>query len=259
MVDLRNMTIGQLANMPARDFVELEAIIDKEVYERDRTKLYRVYPDKGPLRRELYPKHLLHMAAGKKFNERALLGGNRSGKTFCCCYEIVCHMMGYYPSWWEGFRFQQAVSVWSSGEDTKAVRESLQPTYLGAYGNFGTGLVPAVNLLGFTPRSGVPEAVDAFTVKHVSGGTSRLLFKSYDQGRESFQASKVDIIQFDEEPPQAIYSEGLTRTLSTVPGRPNGLVVCGFTPLKGLSGVVLSYVPGGQAKEGAVGLGLVDV
>jgi phage terminase large subunit-like protein len=57
---------------------------------------------------------------------------------------------------------------------------------------------------------------------------------------------------FDEEPPLAIYSEGLTRTLSTVPGEPSGLVMCAFTPLKGLTGLVLSYMPGGERQEGAL-------
>lgn len=57
---------------------------------------------------------------------------------------------------------------------------------------------------------------------------------------------------FDEEPPIAIYTEGLTRTMSTVPGEESGLVMCTFTPLKGLSGVVLSYMPGGARLDGAI-------
>jgi phage terminase large subunit-like protein len=89
-------------------------------------------------------------------------------------------------------------------------------------------------------------------VRSAHGGLSRLVLKSYDQGRESFQAAKVDLVQFDEEPPIAIYTEGLTRTMSTGPGEPNGLVICGFTPLRGLSAVVLSFMPGGQQLEGAL-------
>ena len=116
----------------------------------------------------------------------------------------------------------------------------------------GTGLIPGDRIIATTARSGVPDAIDAVTVKHSSGGTSRLVFKSYDQKRESFQAAKIDVMQFDEEPPIDIYSEGLTRVLSTVPGQPSGLVICGFTPLRGLSGVVLSYMPGGQRLEGEV-------
>jgi phage terminase large subunit-like protein len=113
-------------------------------------------------------------------------------------------------------------------------------------------LIPYDNIVHATPRGNVPGAVDSVTIKSGHGGISRLLFQSYDQGRESFQASKIDVMQFDEEPPSEIYTEGLTRTMSTVPGEPNGLVICGFTPLRGLSAVVLSYMPGGERVEGAV-------
>lgn len=172
--------------------------------------------------------------------------------TMACSFETTCHLIGWYPPWWEGFRFNRPIVAWASGEDTKAVRESLQFTFLGAIDHFGTGLIPKRNILGTTARSGVPEAIDAVTIKSNNGGVSRLLFKAYDQGRESFQAAAVDVMQFDEEPPANIYGEGLTRVLSTVPGQPNGLVICGFTPLKGLSEVVLSYMPGGTMAEGAV-------
>jgi len=50
----------------------------------------------------------------------------------------------------------------------------------------------------------------------------------------------------DEEPPIGIYSEFLTRTMATVPGEKNGLLMNTFTPLKGLSGVVLLFLPGGK-------------
>ena len=235
-----------------------EALVAEERH-RAHNKLFLLYPDTGPLRRELYAKHMMFFRAGAMrdeagdlYNERAAMGANRSGKTLACCYEHTCHLTGIYPPWWEGFRFDRPVVGWAAGEDTKAVRESLQVTFLGPTGAHGTGLIPKKNILNISPRAGVPEAVDAIAISHRLGGTSRLLFKSYDQGRESFQASKIDVMQFDEEPPSDIYSEGMTRTMSTVPGEPNGLVICGFTPLRGLSSVVLSFMPGGQRVEGAV-------
>jgi phage terminase large subunit-like protein len=215
-------------------------------------KLYGLYPDEGPLRRELYGKHLKHFAAGLRHNERALVGGNRSGKTLACSYEHTLHLIGWYPAWWDGFRFSRPIVGWAAGEDTKAVRESLQTTFLGPPGALGSGLIPRDRIERVVARGGVPDAVDAVQVRHSSGATSRLVFKSYEMGRENFQAAKVDVMQFDEEPPQAIYTEGMTRTMSTVPDEPNGLVICGFTPLRGLSGVVLSFMPGGDPKEGTV-------
>lgn len=212
-------------------------------------KLYALYPNDGPLRRELYGKHLEFFIAGATHDERAFLAGNRTGKSFCVGYEATLHMIGWYPDWWAGRRFDRPVTVWVGGEDTKAVRESLQPTLLGPEEARGTGLIPAANIERAPARSGVPDAIDFVQVKHVSGGLSRLVFKSYDQGRESWQASSVDVVVMDEEPPLAIYTEALTRTMSTVPGRPNGIVMCAFTPLKGISDTVLQFLPGGAYPE----------
>jgi phage terminase large subunit-like protein len=252
MLDISGLTPDALMRLPPQEFAELERLIDKQTREAAERKFYTLYPDRGPLRRELYPKHLDFFRAGREFQERAFIAANRSGKSFCVCYEVVCHLTGEYPEWWEGRRFDRPITTWVAGEDTKAVRESLQPTLLGITGAHGTGLIPGKLLINTTARSGVPEAVDAFTVRHVSGGVSRGVFKTYDQGRESFQASKVDVVVFDEEPPIAIYTEGLTRTMSTVPGEESGIVMCAFTPLKGLSGMVLSFMPGGERKEGAL-------
>lgn len=206
-------------------------------------RLFALYPDAGPLRREMYPKHLAFFTAGKSHNERAFLGGNRAGKSTCVGYEATCHLIGYYPSWWEGRRFNRPVTGWLCGEDVKALRESLQIGLLGRVGELGTGLIPRENIINVTPRSGVPEAFDTITLRHSSGGISRAVFKTYDQGRESYQGAKVEVIMLDEEPPLPIYTESLLRTMATEPGEENGLVMAAFTPLKGLSDVVRSFMP----------------
>ena len=79
------------------------------------------------------------------------------------------------------------------------------------------------------------------SVAHISGGNSLLSLKSYDQRREAFQGTEQDIIWLDEEPPIDIYTECLIRTMTT-----NGLLILTFTPLEGLSEVVLNYLPGGK-------------
>lgn len=230
---------------------EMRREIAKELRARikraeSRRKLWTLYPDEGPLRRELYGKHLDFFRAGLKHQERAIVGANRSGKTMAGGYEVTLHLLGQYPEWWEGRRFTRPITAWVSGEDAKAVRDSLQVTLFGAHNDLGTGLVPGDSIVGRpTSRAGVPEAFDSANIRHISGATSRLAFKSYDQGRESFQAAKVDVVMYDEEPPEDVYSEGLTRTMSTVPGEENGLVICTFTPLSGISNVVQKYLPGG--------------
>lgn len=183
--------------------------------------------------------------AGALHNERCFLGANRSGKSFCVGYEASCHLIGWYPHWWTGRRFDRGVVCWAAGEDVKAVRESLQPKLIGSMEEKGTGLIPRDNIVDVMARSGVSGAADYAVIKHSSGGYSRLVLKSFDQGRESFQASEVDVIVLDEEPPLPIYTEALTRTIATVPGKPNGIIMCAFTPLKGISETVLQFLPWG--------------
>jgi phage terminase large subunit-like protein len=223
---------------------ELRLLMELES-RRARRKIYALYPETGALSRHNYDKHTEFFAAGALHNERAFIGANRSGKSFCVGYEATCHLIGWYPDWWVGRRFDRGITCWASGEDAKAVRESLQPTLIGPADARGTGLIPG-DLLGKPAmRGGIPDAIDFVQVGHSSGSQSRLVFKAYEQGRESFQASRVDVVLFDEEPPLSIYTEGLTRTLATVPGEENGLVMCAFTPLKGLSETVLQFLPGG--------------
>jgi phage terminase large subunit-like protein len=206
-------------------------------------RMFAFYPETGPLRRELYPKHMAFFAAGSEHNERAFIGGNRTGKSTCVGYEATCHLIGWYPEWWVGRRFYRPIQAWLCGEDTKALRESLQVGLLGRIGEIGTGMIPKENLLNLTPRSGVAEAYDTVTIRHSSGGISRAVLKTYDQGRESYQGAKVEVIMLDEEPPLPIYTESLMRTMATVPGEENGIVMAAFTPLKGLSDVVQTFLP----------------
>ena len=176
---------------------ELHRLLEEQAQHEAENKLFTMYPDTGPLRRELYAKHLIHFRAGATHNERALMGGNRSGKSVACTYEHTLHLTGLYPDWWEGFRFDRPITGWASGEDSKSVRESLQIGFLGKMEQMGTGMIPKANVTGWPTRPGVADAIDTVLVKHTSGGISRLVLKSYDQGREASQAAQVDVIHFD--------------------------------------------------------------
>src|SRR5947209_1230409 len=81
--------------------------IQKELQRRtERRKITTYYPDEGPLRRELYPKHCEFFAAGPKYRERLILAANRVGKTEGVGgYELALHLTGNYPAWWKGRTF----------------------------------------------------------------------------------------------------------------------------------------------------------
>ena len=54
----------------------------------------------------------------------------------------------------------------------------------------------------------------------------------------------------DEEPPSGVYTECVMRLTSTVPGEKSGIMMIACTPVKGLSEVILRYLPGGKLHEG---------
>lgn len=244
---LRDATPEELARLAPDDLAELVAIVERQEHDWSRRYFDRLYPDDGPLRRALYPKHLEFFERGCAHQERAFIAGNRVGKTTAAGYEIVAHATGLYCDWWPGRRFGGAVECWACGVDAKAVRDTIQQKLLGKPGSFGTGLVPGDLIIGKPTPGGVPEAVDTVRVRHVSGGVSEITFKNYEQDRESYQGTEKQVVWYDEEPPMTIYTEGLTRTMSTDPSQASGLVMCTFTPLLGMSEVVLAFLPGGKA------------
>jgi phage terminase large subunit-like protein len=228
--------------MPSR------AAIEAELLYRSQHKLDSYYPENGPMRRELYVKHMQCFEAGDTFAERCFMAANRVGKSEGVgAYEMTLHLIGKYPPWWKGRRFTRPISAWAAGKDAKTVRDILQLALLGPGPQYGTGMIPADAILDTTPKVGTPEAVERVYVKHVLGGRSELTFKSYDAGVESFYGTKKDVVWLDEEAAQKIYAECLMRTLATVPGEPNGIILVTFTPLWGMTDLAKDFI---QAEEG---------
>lgn len=221
------------------------ALLQERQRRTDRRLLFWYYPETGPLRRELYAKHLEFFAAGLSYRERCMLAANRVGKTEGVGgYETVLHLTGRYPDWWPGRRFDRPVKAWAAGDTAKTVRDIVQRKLLGPPNAHGTGLIPGDDVVSTAAWAGVPDAVESVIVKHQSGGQSLLQLKSYDQKREAFQGTEQDLIWLDEEPPLAIYTECLLRTMTT-----QGMMLSTFTPLEGLSETVMHFLPDGQIQE----------
>lgn len=234
-----------LARSEMAEAIRIRAELERRAAGR---KLSTYYPDTGPLRRELYPKHMEFFRLGAAKRERLFLAANRIGKTEGAGgYELVCHLTGRYPAWWTGRRFSRPNNWWAAGDTRETVRDILQRKLLGKPGDFGTGLIPR-ECIARTAPGFIPDAIQAIWVKHVNGGVSVVQFKSYDQGREAFQGTEQDGIWLDEEPPESVYTECLLRTMTN-----NGMVMLTFTPLRGMSDVVLSFLPGGAVPESQEG------
>ncbi len=96
-----------------------------------RDRYFDLYPAEGPLSRRAYSKHMEHFAAGKWARERAVLGGNRVGKTEIGAYEMTAHLTGLYPEWWQGRRFDTAVHAWAAGKTNDTTKNILQEKLFG--------------------------------------------------------------------------------------------------------------------------------
>lgn len=225
-----------VASLPPLE--ELEA----ELRRRTRRKIDRMFPDEGPLRRELYGQHTQFFAAGSEFSERLFLAANRVGKTTAGAYETALHLTGLYPGWWTGRRFRSATLGWAGGDTSKTTRDIQQLELLGPPGDFGSGMLPGDLIVDTKTKQGLPDAVEIVYVRHVSGKCSRLVFKSYDQGRKSWQGTKPNFIWGDEEPPADVWSEIQMRLMATTPGEPGGIAYLTFTPIEGWTEVVTSFL-----------------
>lgn len=225
--------------------IELIQALEERARRRALRRFYRLYPDEGPLRRELYPKHIEFFRLGREHRERLACCANRTGKTEGMGgYELACHLTGDYPLWWPGRRFDRPVMAWAAGDTGKTTRNILQRKLLGPINALGTGIIPGHFLKRTTPKAGVADAIELVEVEHKpTGGRSLLELKSFDQKREGFQGTEQDVILLDEEPPEDVYDECVLRTLET-PERPGGgIVMITYTPLKGLTQLTLRFLP----------------
>ena len=208
---------------------ELEAVIAKEL---ERRVSQRRLTDYRP-----YPKQREFHEAGASFRQRLLMAANQVGKTWAAGFELAMHATGEYPDWWRGRRWDRAIVGWAAGVTGESTRDNPQRILLGRPGAWGTGAIPKSALLDTSSSRGLADAVDTIQVRHVSGDISSIQLKSYEKGREKWQGETLDFVWFDEEPPEDIYTEGLTRTNAT-----SGMTLVTFTPLLGMTNVVSRFL-----------------
>jgi phage terminase large subunit-like protein len=189
-----------------------------------------------------YPKQAEFHEAGSRFRERLLSAGNQLGKTWSAGFETAMHLTGRYPDWWQGRVFEKPVAGWVASETSEVTRDSVQRVLCGRFNDIGTGAIPKDAIKDKSLKRGVADAIDTIVVRHggggdVQAGESLIGFKSYDQGREKFQAETLDLVWLDEEPDEDIYMECLTRTNAT-----GGINYMTFTPLKGMTNTVKRFM-----------------
>lgn len=205
-----------------------------------------------------YPKQAKFIELGKFMRKRCLMAANQVGKTTVAGFETRCHATGRYPEWWNGRVLDRPTGCWVGGPDATHVRENAQKILFGPSHALGTGMIDGDAIHEIKMMRGVADAIDFALIKHRQGHLFRLKFKSYDQDVDSWSGWTGPFIWFDEEPPNDIYKEGITRTNAGDNGRP-GMVYLTLTPLLGMTNVAESFYPDPTEEDAAcVLMGLVD-
>jgi len=233
MLDLSQLTPELVQSLSLEQRVELMELLERRKLLRARNRLANYSP---------YPKQLEFHAAGgdPTVRERLFMAGNQLGKTVAGASEFAMHLTGRYPKAWPGKKYPYAIRMIAGSESAELTKKGVQRLLVGPpelQAEWGTGMIPYDSIRDTARRQGVPDALASVTVQHECGDLSVVQFASYDQGRTKWQADTVNEVWFDEEPPEDVYSEGLTRTQAT-----GGGVTVTFTPLLGMSNVVKRFL-----------------
>lgn len=156
---------------------------------------------------------------------RWVFGGNRSGKSECGAVECIYLARGIHPY----KQNKPNVEGWVVSLSRQVQRDVAQQKILHYLSPSWIEKIVMSQGRADSPDSGV---IDFILIKNVFGGTSKIAFKSCDQGREKFQGASLDFVWFDEEPPFDIYRECQMRVLDRC-----GEIFGTMTPLKGLTWV----------------------
>jgi len=213
VVDENNLTIDSLKTIPGplkNSLMDLSITIADDM-KYHQLKYFRPF------------EHQKSFFLTGKHERRGILAANRIGKTVSTCFETAMHLTGQYPDWWEGYRFDKSITCMVAGEGWSQVALVLQNELLGTQDvkitdNLGTGAIPRECIVVNTMRNDGANCIGV-EIRHKSGSNSYLLFANYTQ-----------------QPPDDFFSEIVTRTATT-----QGKVLCSFTPLKGLNGLVSKF------------------
>ena len=180
-----------------------------------------------------------------KVRETLFGAGNQLGKTEAGAFQAAFHATGLYPEWYEGKRFDRpTIGVILAGTG-KQLRDGAQKKFIGPPSNIGSGSIPLDTIEKTFSAARPTGLLDFCTIKHTSGGISEVYFRTYAEGVDALAGMTVDWVWCDEEAPEDVYLEILTRTNATL-----GPVWTTFTPLKGMSRVVYRFL-GDDKGEGA--------
>ena len=232
---------------PQAEFLDAIGALNK--YERhNKLEFFKPYP----YQHEFYGAY--GYSTDRLADQRCLLAANQIGKTLGEAYEVALHATGHYEAYtgpdgetWPGHRISAGDGVIQVGSTTDTtVRDRCQADLCGDPedpDSLGTGWIPKKSIVSTTRNQGVPNAYDAVVVRHVSGQTITIKFRSYEQGPKKHMGSRILYGWCDEEPPADIWSQYIRGTPAT-----NGVLAITMTPEDGMTQIVYEFL--NDIKEG---------
>ena len=158
-----------------------------------------------------------------KKKNRWVFGGNRTGKTECGAIETIWLSLGIHPYKQNKF----STECWVVSLSQRVQKEVAQAKILKYLPKKSIKEIIMTSGKKSDPDNGIIECIIVF---NKFGNTSKIWFKSCEEGREKFQGASLDFVWFDEEPPEDIYKECKMRVLDK-----SGEIFGTMTPLKGLT------------------------
>lgn len=154
---------------------------------------------------------------------RWVFGGNRTGKTECGAIETIWLSLGIHP-----FRpNRMSTECWVVSLSQRVQKEVAQSKIL-KY--LPKNVIQEIIMTSGKKSDAENGIIECIIVLNSFGNTSKIWFKSCEEGREKFQGASLDFVWFDEEPPEDIYNECKMRVLDK-----SGEIFGTMTPLKGLT------------------------
>lgn len=215
-----------LDTLPDVDLGLLRAAL-QGVLDGNRLALYRPYVKQAEFH-----------AMGAVKRERMLSAANQSGKSLSAGAEVTMHLTGRYPDWWTGRRFNRGNHWLAGSESGELTRRGVQRYLFGRDPRMdpGTGMIPKDCIIDIGWSRHVNDLIDTAKVRFIDGSISTISLKAYEQGRGKWQADTVDGAWLDEEPPEEIYTEALTRTNVAM-----GPVIVTCTLLRGMTPIASRF------------------
>src|SRR6185437_6366761 len=185
--------LGQWRYLLARQHI-LEAGLEPD----ERASEWRHYQTPLGQYRPLPQARRFHQST-KRF--RWALGGNRSSKSHSLAVETIWNATGWHP-----FQKVPIPSVgWYATTTVEKIADTLWKKLDPAKGGLLLGIEHEV--VWRSKQWDIPGRV----LIPVKGGVSEIVFKAFQQDRESFQAVELDYAHFDEQFPQSVFIETISR------------------------------------------------